>query len=37
MFADDIVLVEDNLEVNNRLNEYRLALVGERLRISKNK
>jgi hypothetical protein len=38
MFADDIVLVGENLEeVNNRLDAWRLALKGKRLRISRNK
>jgi len=38
MFADDIVLVEENLEeVNNRLVEWRLDLERKTLKISKNK
>jgi hypothetical protein len=38
MFANDIVLLGENLEeVNNRLNELRLALEGKGLRISRNK
>jgi len=38
MFADDIVLIGENLEVvNNRLNEWRLALEEKGLRISRNK
>jgi len=38
MFADDIVLVGKNLkEVNNRLDEWRLALEEKGLRISKSK
>ncbi|KAL4107958.1 hypothetical protein QTP88_018227 [Uroleucon formosanum] len=38
MFADDIVLIGENLEdVNNRLNESRLAIEGKGLRISRNK
>jgi len=38
LFADDIVLVRENLEdVNNWLNEWRLALEEKRLRISRNK
>jgi hypothetical protein len=38
MFSDDIVLVEKNLEeINKRLDEWRLALEGKRLRISRNK
>jgi hypothetical protein len=36
-FADDIVLIGDNLEEVNRLNEWRLALEGKGLRISRNK
>jgi hypothetical protein len=38
MFADDIVLVGENLEeVNYRLEERRLALEEKGLRISRNK
>lgn len=38
MFADDIVLIGENLEdVNNRLDEWRLALEEKSLRISRNK
>jgi hypothetical protein len=36
MFPDNIVLVEENLEVN-RLDEWKLALEGKRLRINRNK
>jgi hypothetical protein len=38
MFADYIVLVEGNLaKINNRLDEWRSALEGKRLKISRNK
>jgi len=38
VFANDVVLVGENLkEVNNRLNEWMLALEGKVLRISRNK
>jgi hypothetical protein len=38
IFADHIVLVEENLEeVNNILDEWRLVLEGKRLKISRNK
>jgi hypothetical protein len=31
MFADDMILVGENLEdINNRLDEWRLALKGEK-------
>jgi len=38
MLADDIVLVGENLEeINNRLDEWRLALEGKGLRIRRSK
>jgi hypothetical protein len=38
MFADDMVLIGENLEeINNRLDEWRLVLKRKVLRISKNK
>jgi len=38
MFADDIVLVGENLEeINNRLDDWRLALARKVLRISRSK
>jgi hypothetical protein len=38
MFADDMVLVGENLEeVNKRLDERMLSLEGKELRISRNK
>jgi len=38
MFVDDIVLVGETLkEVINRLDEWRLALEGKGLRVSRNK
>jgi len=38
IFAEDIVLVGENLEeVNNKLYEWRLAIDGKGLRISRSK
>lgn len=36
MYADDIVLGEENLKVNNRLDEWRLVFKGKRLSISRS-
>lgn len=37
LFADYIVLIENLEEVNNRLEKWRIALKGKRLKINRSK